>query len=194
MSKPRSRFSQFSTSRLFGLVVIFIVSALLWLCMFSLFLFASSVYVFVFVINLYPLNCILIVSQNLLFRLKQEEKECDKDSLSLWRLSPLEQKELLSAPSLSGLPLIQSLEHSIVTIIKRKFHIFVLLSVCLICFCFSHVQIFRLSTESKGLSMVFQRESLRLIRLSLFCLQQPTHNHTARHRLRALPFPGSHQL
>src|SRR6218665_1150086 len=62
----------------------------------------------------------------------------------------------------------KSLSFTIVTIIKRKFHSFVLLSVCLICFCFSHVQMLRLSTESMGLSMVFQRESLFLIRLSRF--------------------------
>ena len=92
MSKPRSRFSQFSTCRQFGLAVILNVSALLSLCMFVLF-FASSVHVFVFVINLYPLNRLLIVSQNLFFRLKQEEEEeCDKDLLDLSMLSPLEQK------------------------------------------------------------------------------------------------------
>ena len=61
------------------------------------------------VINLCPLNRLLIVSQNLLFRLKQEEEECHKDSLGLSVLSTLEQKELLPAPSLSCLPLIQNL-------------------------------------------------------------------------------------
>ena len=62
------------------------------------------------VINLCPLNRLLIISQNLLFWLKQEGEECDKDSLGLSVLSPLEQKELLPASSLSCLPLIQNLD------------------------------------------------------------------------------------
>src|SRR6218665_337693 len=110
VSKPRSRFSQFSTCGQFGLAVILNVSALLSLCMFVLFFFASSVHVLVFVTNLCPLNRLLIVSQNLLSWLKQEEEECDKDSLDLSVLSPFEQKELFPAPSLSCLPLIQNLD------------------------------------------------------------------------------------
>src|SRR6218665_1620184 len=78
--------------------------------MFVLFFFASSVHVLVFVINLCPSNRLLIVSQNLLSPLKQEEKESDKDFLDLSVLSSLEEKELVSALSLSCLPLIQNLD------------------------------------------------------------------------------------